>query len=291
MDMKLTRYAKNPIIKPLLEHEWESLTVFNAGVVYYNQLFHMLYRAQGQARISRIGYAVSDDGFNWIRLNQPVFEPGNEFETWGVEDPRITRIDDTFYMLYTAYSEFGIRLSMARSSNLITWERMGIVLPDEDNKDGALFPEKIGGRYCLLHRRPGDIWLAYSDDLLHWTDHQILLKPRSGTWENEKIGAAGPPLKTERGWLLIYHGVDNDNVYRLGVAMLDLNDPAMVLAQQAAPILKPEAPWELMGDVPNVVFSCGAVGVDDMYYIYYGGADKVMAVATIDKKEILSWQW
>jgi len=220
--MQLQRYNKNPILKPRAEHPWEVRAIFNGAAVYHNKLFHMLYRAVAPNLVSTIGYAVSQDGFDWLRLDRPVLEPANEFETKGVEDPRVTRIEDTFYMTYTAYSEHGMRVSLAASSNLIAWERLGVILPDEDNKDAALFPEKIGGRYCLLHRRPPDVWIARSDDLLHWTDHQVIIRPRPGTWEALKIGAAGPPVKTDHGWLFVYHGVGEDKVYRLGVALLDL---------------------------------------------------------------------
>ena len=285
--MQLQRYAGNPILKPKREHPWEARAVFNGAAVYHNRLFHMLYRAVAPNLVSTIGYAVSQDGFDWLRLDRPVLEPANEFETKGVEDPRITRIDDTFYMTYTAYSERGMRVSLAASSNLIAWERLGIILPDEDNKDTVLFPEKIGGRYVLLHRRPPDVWIARSDDLLHWTDHRVIMRPRPGTWEALKIGAAGPPVKTDHGWLLIYHGVDEDHVYRLGVALLDMNDPTVVLKRQEAPILEPEEEWERHGDVPNVVFSCGQVMRDDVLYVYYGGSDTVIGVATADKEQVL----
>jgi len=284
--MKLTRYPGNPILTPKPEHNWEARAVFNCAVVHHNGLFHMLYRAVAPNLVSSIGYAVSQDGLNWMRLDKPVLAPANEFEAKGVEDPRITRIGDTFYMVYVAYSEHGTRVSLAASQNLIAWERLGVILPDEDNKDAALFPEKIGGRYVLLHRREPNIWLAYSDDLIHWTDHQIIMRPRPGTWEHRKIGIAGPPEKTPYGWLLIYHGVDTNYVYRLGVALLDLEDPAKVIKHQDDPILEPEEDWELHGDVPNVVFSCGQVLTDESLYVYYGGADTVIGMAMAPRKEM-----
>jgi predicted GH43/DUF377 family glycosyl hydrolase len=285
--MKLRRYAGNPILKPRSEHPWEALNVFNAAVVHHNGLFHMLYRAQGVDYVSRIGYAVSEDGFHWSRLDKPVLSPATEFETRGVEDPRVSRIGDTFYMVYVGYSTHGTRVSLAASKNLIAWERLGVILPDEDNKDAALFPEKIGGRYCLLHRRPPDIWLCYSDDLLHWTGHQVVMQPHPNAWEHEKVGIAGPPTKTEQGWLLIYHAVDQNLVYRLGVALLDANNPSVVLHRGEDFFLEPREPWEKKGDVPNVVFSCGQVVNDETLYVYYGGADRVMAVATCSMSEIM----
>ena len=282
-----TRYARNPILKPNPFHPWEALNVFNAGVTFYNGLFHMLYRAQGVDFISTLGYAVSTDGFTWSRLDEPVLIPANEFETRGVEDPRITYLEDRFLMTFTAYSPIGVRVSLASSTNLVSWERQGIILPDEDNKDAAILPEKINGRYCLLHRREPDIWIAYSHDLQHWTDHQVLMRPIPGGWQHKKIGIAGTPVKIEAGWLMIYHAVDSQNVYRLGAAVLDGNDPSTIKFRLDKPILEPEEPWELKGDVPNVVFSCGHVIKEGTIYVFYGGADRVMAVATSPLKKMM----
>jgi predicted GH43/DUF377 family glycosyl hydrolase len=286
--MSLRRYAGNPILSPNPHHGWESLNVFNPAVVYRGGLFHMLYRAQGSDYISHLGYAVSADGFDWLRLHKPVFSPEGEYETRGVEDPRITQLGDTFYVLYTGYSDHGTRVCLASTENFITWKRYGVVLPDQDDKDAALFPEKTGDRYCAFHRIPDDIWIAYSDDLVHWTDHQIIMRPRRDNWDSARIGAAGPPIKTERGWLFIYHGYDEKRIYCLGAAMLDAKDPSRVTARLRDPILKPEEDWEIDGDVPNVVFSCAAVEVAATYYVYYGGADRVIAVATIPKVELLN---
>jgi predicted GH43/DUF377 family glycosyl hydrolase len=249
----------------------------------------MHYRAQGLDRISRIGCAISTDGYYFNRLQDPVLSPANEYELFGVEDPRITELDGTFYMFYTAYSSHGTRVSLARSSNLIDWERMGIVLPDEDNKDVILFPEKINGRYAIFHRRPPDMWLAYSEDLLHWTDHQIIMRPRPSMWDCVRIGAGGPVFKTEWGWLDFYHGYDEAHVYCLGIALHDLKDPSKILKRQDAPILCPTSPWEVWGDVPNVVFTCGGIETDTDYLIYYGGGDHVMAVASVRKADVAAF--
>lgn len=286
----LQRSSRNPILLPNPFNRWESLNVFNAGVVYHNDLFHMLYRGQGPDYVSYIGYAVSEDGISWSRLDRPVLGPGNEWETRGVEDPRITYLDGRFYMTYTAYSPLGVRTCLAVSDNLIAWRRLGIMLPDETNKDTALFPDKIGGRYCLLHRRVPDIWIAYADDpaAARWTDHRIVMSPIPGTWEHEKIGLAGTPTRVEDGWLMIYHAVDVDMVYRLGVALLDAADPARVLARCPDFILEPIETWEVKGDVPNVVFSCGHVVRADTLNVYYGGADRVMALATCSLTDILA---
>lgn len=284
--LTLTRYSGNPILLPSLHNFWETDNVFNAAAVRHNGLVYMHYRAQGLDRISRIGCAISTDGYHFNRLSDPVLEPGSEYETFGVEDPRITELDGLFYMLYTAYSPHGTRVALARSANLIEWERMGIVLPDEDNKDAALFPAKIGGRYVMFHRRLPDIWLAYSDDLIHWTDHQIIMRPRPGLWDGIRVGAGGPPFYTDAGWLFFYHGFAEERIYCLGLALLDLNDPSKVLKRQDEPILCPGTPWEYFGDVPNVVFTCGGVETASDYLIYYGGGDHVMAVASVSKQDV-----
>ncbi len=285
---QLERYPGNPILRPNPLHDWESLNVFNAGAIFHNGLFHLLYRAQGRDYISYIGYAASEDGYHWNRLEQPVFSPATEYERRGVEDPRLTFLEGKFYMTYTGYSPLGVRASLAVSDNLIAWKDRRIMLENEDNKDTAIFPEKIGGRYCLLHRREPDIWLAYSTDLLHWTDHQVIMRPVGKTWQHKKIGISGTPEKTEAGWLLIYHAVDETNVYRLGAALLDLQDPSKVLRRLEEPILEPRETWEMRGDVPNVCFSCGQVVKDGVLYVYYGGADRVMAVATCPMSAIMN---
>jgi predicted GH43/DUF377 family glycosyl hydrolase len=286
--MQFERYAVNPVLLPNPFHAWEALNVFNCAVVRHNGLFHMLYRAQGVAYRSSIGYAVSLDGFDWSRLDKPVLTYGGEFETRGVEDPRVTPIDGEFYMTYTGYSVHGTRASIAKSSNLIAWERLGVALPDEDNKDHALLAEKIGGRYCMFHRREPDIWVAYSHDLLHWTDHRRVFGPRPG-WESLKVGISGPPLKTAEGWLLVYHGVDDERFYRQGVALLDVEDPTRVLSRPAGCVLEPREPWEHLVDVPHVVFSCATLQVGDELWIYYGGADRAIGQASCPMNEVMSF--
>ncbi|KPU26898.1 glycosidase [Caloranaerobacter sp. TR13] len=298
---KLRRLSNKPILSPIKEHEWEKEAVFNCAVIYEDNKFHMFYRASNNKFIldsekpeeenkfvSSIGYAVSDDGINFKRFDNPVFVGETEQEAWGVEDPRITKIDDTYYMLYTGFggrSWDDFKICMAWSKDMKNWTGHRVVL-DESNKDAAIFPEKINGKYVLLHRRVPDIWIAYSDDLITWTNHKIIMTPIKNTWESKKIGIAGPPIKREDGWLLIYHAVDDNHVYRLGAALLDLNDPSKVIARQSEPILEPELDWEVNGLVPNVVFSCGAVEANDNYYVYYGGADTHIGVAAIEKDKV-----
>jgi predicted GH43/DUF377 family glycosyl hydrolase len=295
--MKLKRHQANPILKPLPLNSWEALNVFNCGVVYHNDLFHMLYRAQGVDYVSYIGYAVSADGVQFNRLHDPVLSPEGDWETRGVEDPRITYLADEgrFVMAYTAYSPLGITPMFAESTNLITWNRLGPLVTGEDNKDHVLFPRKIKGRYVTFHRRPPSIWLAASDDLKHWDNFAVVMEPRVEGWDCNRVGAAGVPIETDHGWLVIYHAYDLDRVYRLGVCLLDLEDPTRVIARPEPFLIEPREPWEIKGDVPNVIFSAANPVVpspgeaSDIVYVYYGGADRVIGLATCALDELLAF--
>ncbi|MCP4358469.1 MAG: glycosidase [Chloroflexi bacterium] len=289
--IKLTRLSETPILMPEESHAWEAAAVFNCAVIAHNGLIHMIYRAtdvtsngKEGAYVNNLGYAVSSDGLHFNRLVQPILTNDVPQELRGPEDPRLVRLDDTFYMTYTGYGgrfPGDYRICLASSPNLINWQRQGILL-DEPNKDAALFPEKVNGRYAMLHRRPPDIWLAYSDDLLHWDNHTSIMQPVPGSsWESQKVGAAGPPIKTEQGWLLIYHGVSDDGRYSLGAALLSLDNPAQISQRQTEPVLKPVLSWEIQGYVPNVVFSCGQAIMGDELYVYYGGADTAIGVAAL----------
>ncbi len=301
----LVRHPSNPILLPDSTSDWECYNVFNPAVIHHDGLFHMHYRAQGLDWVSRIGYAVSEDGVHWNRLRRPVLEPHDGTDARGVEDPRVTEIDGVFYMAYTAYgyqdlsgfpkpdrSILPILPMIARSRNLITWERLGPIVRGEDNKDHVLFPRKIGGRYAALHRRRPGVWLAYSDDLVNWREEGMTPifgpRPENG-WDSNKVGANGPPIETERGWLMLYHGTDDENVYRFGVCLLDLDDPRRMLSRPRAPIFEPQELWELRGDVPNVVFSCANPLVDGVVYVYYGGGDHVIGLATCRLDELLEF--
>jgi len=291
-----------PILSPVKEHIWEKEAVFNTASFYENGLVHLFYRATDKGFIlnteipeeknkfvSTIGHAISKDGIHFERQEKPFMVGTTDQEAWGVEDPRVSKIEDTYYMIYTGFggrdwNDF--RVSMAWSKDMITWNGHKVVL-DEPDKDGGLLPEKIGGKYVLFHRRMPDIWVGYSEDLVNWSGHKIVMSPIEGTWQSKKIGIAGPPIKRDDGWLLFYHGVDKNNVYRLGAALLDLQDPSKVIKRQAEPVLVPELDWEVKGLVPNVVFSCGAVEIDNMYYVYYGGADTHIGVAAIEKDKVI----
>ncbi|UCG25672.1 MAG: glycosidase [Chloroflexota bacterium] len=289
--MKLQRYPGNPILKPNSLNAWEALNVFNPGVIHHNGIFHMYYRAQGVDYRSSIGYAVSEDGYHFNRMQKPLLTGRDEWETRGVEDPRVTYLagEDRFIMAYTAYSPKGITPMFAESRNLISWKRLGPLVKGEDNKDHVLFPRKIEGRYVALHRRPPSIWIAYSDDLQNWGDFASILKPRPDNWDNNRVGAGGVPIETEHGWLVLCHGYDADIVYRLSVCLLDLDDPGQIVARPASFIMEPEETWELKGDVPNVVFSAANPVVNGKVYVYYGGGDRVIGLATCDLVELLGF--
>lgn len=288
--MQLVRHPQGPLLYPNPLHRWEGMNVFNCAVTQHNGLFHMHYRAQGVDFISRIGYAVSVDGLHWNRMVDPVLSPHQGRDDYrGVEDPRVTPLDGLFYMTYTAYGVNSYFPMIARSENLITWEDVG-PLERAQNKDHVLFPEKINGRYAILHRRSPNIWLAYSDDLRTWTDHQIIMEPRADNdWDSKSIGSNGLPIRTEYGWVLFYHGYGPDHVYRSSVALLDLNNPARVIHRPRGYIIEPEETWELKGDVPNVIFSCSNNVVGDKLYFYYAGADRVVGLATAPWSDVVAF--
>jgi predicted GH43/DUF377 family glycosyl hydrolase len=304
--MQLQRHPHNPILLPDPTSDWECYNVFNPAVIYHNGLWHMWYRAQGLDWVSRIGYAVSRDGLHWNRLRRPVLEPHDATDARGVEDPRVVVIDGVFYMTYTAYGRVyqgpgepthaggGITPMIARSTNGMTWEPMAALVRGENNKDHVLFPRRIRGRYAALHRRWPDVWIAYSDDLITWRpeDMEPIYGPRRddpSAWDSMSVGSNGVPIETPHGWLLINHGYNADHVYRFGVVLLDLEDPTQVLRRPRAAIFGPEELWELRGDVPNVVFSCANPVVDGVVYVYYGGGDHVIGLATCRLEDLLAF--
>jgi predicted GH43/DUF377 family glycosyl hydrolase len=289
--MKLKRHPASPILRPNPFNGWEALNVFNCGVVHHNDLFHLFYRAQGVDYVSRIGYAVSADGARFNRLQAPIFSPQDEWETRGVEDPRITHLADEgrFVMAYTAYSPLGITPMFAESTNLLTWRRIGPLVRGEDNKDHVLFPRRIKGRYVTFHRRPPAIWIAWSNDLTHWDRFQLVMGPRPGNWDCNRVGAGGVPIETEHGWLVLYHGYDDEIVYRFGVCLLDLDDPTQVIARPRECVLEPRETWELKGDVPRAIFSAANPVVNGTVHVYYGGADRVIGLATCALDPLLDW--
>jgi len=315
----LIRHPGNPILRPRGD-DWESLAVFNCAAIARGGRIHVLYRAVGEYvnYVSRLGYAVFDVGLNLIyRGERPVFEPSIKLWEMTVEDPRLVEIGGRLYMTYVtsptpappwplrgrlglpkpqqAYS----RCAVAEVHGFKEFRRLGVVTPyDADERNLVLFPARFDGRYAALHRpmnwvgrsypveRPS-IWFAWLDEIPGvMKGHRVVLKPEE-EWEALKVGAGPPPIRTERGWLLIYHGVDYDNVYRAGAALLDLHEPWRVVGRLSKPILEPEESYERDGDVPNVVFPTGAVVVGDRLVVFYGGADKYCCAATAKLEELL----
>lgn len=294
----MKRFHDNPILKPIPENPWESKLVFNAAAVYMENNIHILYRAIGNDSVSRIGYAKTSDGFHIDeRLPTPIFEPTLEWEKKGCEDPRLTLIDDALFMTYTALTErnnwqlYQISLTSIENGDFLdkNWNWKDRVFPFRGirNKNAVLFPRKIDNKYVMFHRFEPDICVAYSDDLKRWYDIRSLIRPRHKSWDSRKVGAAGTPLELNEGWLCIYHGVSYENVYSLGVVLLDKDNPEKVLSRSEKPILTPIKDYERYGKVPNVVFSCGNVKIDDEVLIYYGGADSVLCVAAYELNELI----
>ena len=308
---ELTRFSGNPVLEPVREHAWESKYVLNGGVIRLKEKVYMIYRALGKDNISRLGLAVSEDGFNFNeRLDEPIFEPTGKNEAKGCEDPRLTLIGNRIYMAYTAYdgriaqialASIGIREFTNQHWN--AWRRHGLVFPGFNDKDAALFPEQFKGKFAMLHRVDPHIWITLSSHLrCPWPrrEHKILAGTTTGMmWDARKIGAGAQPLKTRYGWLLITHGVDFDHIYRLGVMLLDLDDPSKLTYRSPNFILEPVEKQEIGNDmswVPNVVFTCGALpkedhrktlDIDDEIVVYYGAADTVVNVASAKLGELV----
>jgi len=295
----MERFSDNPILRPIENHSWESREVFNAAAIYLGGKVHLLYRALGNDNISRLGYATSLDGYTIKeRFEKPVFEPASDSEKDGCEDPRLSKVEGQLVMTYTALREYShlqvyqIALTTIGETNFInhkwSWGPRKLPFPGIRNKNAVIFPEKVNGRYVMIHRIDPDLCIAYSDDLNKWCDIMSVMKPRADSWDNWKIGVAGTPMKINEGWLTLYHGVNVDRMYSLGMVLLDKEHPDQVLYRSKDHILAPKEDYERFGKVPNVVFSCGNVIIDDKLFVYYGGADNVLCVATIRMDELLS---
>lgn len=300
---QLQRFEGNPIIEPIAEHPWEALATFNPAAIYEGGKVHILYRAMSGDNTSVIGYASSPDGVDVNeRLNEPVYAPCADFEqkkvpggNSGCEDPRVTRIGDRIYMCYTAYdgkdpprvafTSIGVKDFLAHQWK---WKEPVLISPPGmDDKDAALFSRTIDGKYVFLHRLGSEIWIDRVDDLEFkggkFLKGDVLMRPRDTAWDSKRIGISAPPIETRYGWLLLYHGISRrTGHYNVRAALLDKRDPSKVLYRTHDPLLEPTPAYERQGIVPNVVFPCGAVILRDQLYVYYGGADKVVGVASID---------
>lgn len=292
------RWEGNPVLA-LDDIPFRCNTVFNGTPVKLGGEYLLLMRVEGQQGYSFFALARGDNGLHFEVEPEPVLFPAREgvferHETRGIEDPRATFIDGSYHVMYTAVSDYGPRIALARTEDFHTFERVALV-SEPGNKDGVLFPEKIGGQYVRLDRPIGQgigsIWMSYSNDLYSWGRSRVLATPRQGYWDSYRIGASAPPIRTDEGWLEIYHGVkmtSSGPIYRVGTLLLDLEDPSHVVARSAAPLLSPREEYERVGDVGNVVFPCGAlVEPDGKVKMYYGAADTSLCVATAWLEDIL----
>lgn len=332
--MKITRHPENPIVVPGL-YDWRKVTVFNPAVIIDNGKFYMIERTAGSLTPCKnyLGLLESADGvhFNHV-LDEPVVTPDQlGFPYGSIQDPRIVKIDDTFYLNYALrpcamnYYPTGAgipersipeypdgwgeeegdwltRSGILTSKDLIDWEYLCDTTPlDINDRDNILFPEKINGKYVLL-RRPEEyvgeeygtekaaMWISYSEDLVHWDEPKLLAKAENNDWEFKKIGGSAPPVRTDKGWLVLYHGVDRDTVYRVGALLLDLENPEKIIARTRRFIMEPETYYEKFGyQIPNVIFPTGNVVKDGLLYIYYGVTDTAIALATVPLDELVDY--
>ncbi|HOD96899.1 MAG TPA: hypothetical protein PL075_01480 [Candidatus Paceibacterota bacterium] len=304
---KLERFPNNPILLPRQENFWEKKAVFNPGAIYLNNKVHLIYRAISEDNVSTFGYAQSSDGYHidW-RSDQPIYFPRESFEkrdnpnvSCGCEDPRLTKIGNKIYMGYTAFDGRLPRIALTSigvkdflNQQWQNWARPVLISPaDLNDKDMVIFPEKFQGQYLIVHRVGYDIDYSFSKDLNFgegkWLEENRWIYCRPGWWDSKKIGVAAPPLKTKNGWILFYHGISENNVYRVGAILLDLKNPIKILGRTTKPLLEPKMPYEKEGVVNNVVFPCGAVEIEGKVFIYYGGADRVVCGATINLAKLL----
>jgi len=333
--MKLNKYHANPILKPNPANEWENFCVLNPAVIYDDaqREFVMLYRAAGDTEMHHIylGLAKSKDGFHYERQSdKPVFAPSVDGpDAGGVEDPRLIKMGDWYYLTYAArpyapgrywsyealkkrywinpppdgpaYLKMNATVThLAITQDFVHYKRLGrLTVPRDDDRDVILFPERVNGQFVRLSRPlrfgPGQpcakpsIWIAYSDDLLEWPEPTLLMQGETD-WESKKIGGSCPPLRTDHGWLHLYHGVsEQDKAYRVGAVLLDLDNPSKIIARTRQPILEPEFDYETKGIYNGCVFPTGNVVVDGTLYVYYGAADKYICVATANLKELVDY--
>ena len=243
--------------------------------------------------ISHLRIARSKNGIDFIIDKKPAMFPDNEYERLGIEDPRITHINDRFYISYSSISDLtGVTVSLASTTDFITFKRHGIIFTP-DNKDVAIFPEKINGKFYALNRPASaeyaarDIWISRSSDLVCWGNHLRLIGVRQGFWDNGRIGCGAVTFRTKQGWMEIYHGSSRENKYCIGAVLLDIDKPWEVIARSVMPLMEPEKDYEVNGFFGNVVFTCGVLYEEGIVNIYYGAADTSISYAKIWLKDLL----
>lgn len=308
--VKCKKFPDNPLLSPKPEHKWEAKAVFNPTAIEIDGKTYLIYRTTSEDSVSFLGMAISNNGLIIDeRIDKPIYplrsnseKPASAGKPGGCEDPRITRIDDILYMLYTAYDGLLPRLALTSISvsdflerKWQSWQPPKIISPPNmADKDGMLFPKKINNKYVIFHRIEPNICIDYVDDLNFASSTYLkitsIITPHNRTWDEAKIGISTPPLETKEGWIIFYHGISKiDQHYRVGVLLLDLNDVTKVIGWTPYPILEPETLFEKRGVVNDVVFPCGYVLKDDTIFLYYGGADKVVCGATISLKTLIDY--
>lgn len=303
MDELFQRHNMNPILTAE-EMPIPVNSVFNAGATVFQDDMLLLLRVEDRRGHSQLYLAKSRDGISeWRIEKEPLLFPDpiqHPEEEWGVEDARITFLQDIgkWAILYTSFSKWGTLVSMVLTKDFKNFERFGSLLPPE-NKDAALFPIKFNNSDWVIIHRPtspragSQMWISYSPDLKHWGRHRPLLRSRDGSWwDSGKVGLSCPPIITEKGWLLLYHGVKQDisaPIYRLGLVLLNKQNPHIVTARSDEWVFSPKEDYERVGDVGNVVFSCGWVIRGEEVFLYYGGADTCICLAKANLPELLVW--
>jgi len=297
--MGIKKFENNPIITRT-DVSFSVNSIFNAGAVKFNGKYLLLCRVEMPTGKSSLLKAVSTDGVKFELDTKPFLTPDdhNEYKkycNWGIEDVRITPFEDKYFLAYTGYSKNNPLVMLAETKD---FEEIKIHGPisEPSNKDCALFPERIDGKYFKIDRPEAggrhDMWISKSPDLIHWGNYEFLMEPEAGTWEANKIGISTPPIKTDKGWLMLYHGVRGFGIsylYKIGVMLLDLNNPSQVLGKSKEPILSPEHEYERVGDVGNVVFSNGwIIEENGEVKIYFSGADTNICLATTTIDYLLS---
>lgn len=297
--MEIVKYSKNPILTKE-DVPFKVGSIFNPGAVKFQNKYLLMCRVEMPNGRSSLVKAISSDGYKFVVDSKPTLTPEDhkefyQYVEWGIEDARITQINGTYYLTYTGYSKYMPLVFLAETKDFNAFKIHGPIT-EPSNKDCALFPEKIQNSYWRIDRPSAesrrDIWVSGSPDLLHWGSHKIVMEPLLGTWENDKIGSSSTPIKTKDGWLVLYHGVRGfgiSTLYKLGVVLLDLEKPWIVKGRTKEPILSPELDYERIGDVPNVVFSCGWIEEPDgRIKIYYSGADTNICLAETSIDYLLS---
>lgn len=301
----MIKYEKLGIVMKPLANQLGQYARFNAGVTLIDKTVHMLYRATNSEfkdkknYISTIGYAkLSVDGEILYDSNKQVIFPTLTEERMGCEDPRIVEFEGNYYVFYTAYDGITARVAIAKTNDFENYEKLGVIKHFTGDKDAFIFPERINGKIAYIHRIDPSIQVDYFDsieDLLledNWIGYEdrvndsVIMKSEYA-WESKKVGGSVPPIKTDKGWLFLYHGVNDNAEYRSGVALLDLDNPSKVIARIPYPLIEPTEDYELYGDVNNVVFPEGAYIYEEELYVYYGCADKYIALAKINVNYLL----